>query len=125
MAAEIAHEVGTPLNVIGGRARALDKKAGDPEEVAKNVEIIQAQVARITKIINQVLDFSRKRGPTVTRVQLEAVVGEALDFVGETIRRQGIETQLQPSPRGPPSWPAGAARSPRCRAIPTRSSRSV
>lgn len=110
MAAEIAHEVGTPLNVIGGRARALDKKAADPEEVAKNAGIIQAQVARITKIINQVLDFSRKRGATVTRVQLEAVVGEALDFVGETIRRQGIETQLQPSPRGPSSWPAGAAR---------------
>ncbi|MEO5768966.1 MAG: histidine kinase dimerization/phospho-acceptor domain-containing protein, partial [Polyangia bacterium] len=110
MAAEIAHEVGTPLNVIGGRARALDKKATDPEEVAKNAGIIQAQVARITKIINQVLDFSRKRGATVTRVQLEAVVGEALDFVGETIRRQGIETQLQPSPRGPSSWPAGAAR---------------
>ncbi|MES1207688.1 MAG: HAMP domain-containing protein, partial [Pseudomonadota bacterium] len=42
MAAEIAHEVGTPLNVIGGRARALDKKAADPEEVAKNADIIQA-----------------------------------------------------------------------------------
>ena len=26
MAAEIAHEVGTPLNVIGGRARALEKR---------------------------------------------------------------------------------------------------
>src|SRR5215831_8632977 len=38
MAAEIAHEVGTPLNVIGGRARALSKKvvekhAGDAVEL--------------------------------------------------------------------------------------------
>jgi signal transduction histidine kinase len=94
MAAEIAHEVGTPLNVIGGRARALEKKAGDPDEVAKNTQIIQAQVGRITKIINQVLDFSRKKGPTVTRVRLGAIVAEALDFVGETIRRQGVETEL-------------------------------
>jgi two-component system NtrC family sensor kinase len=31
IAAEIAHEVGTPLNVIAGRARATHKKAGDPE----------------------------------------------------------------------------------------------
>ena len=30
MAAEIAHELGTPLNVIGGRARTLTKKAADP-----------------------------------------------------------------------------------------------
>ena len=36
MAAEIAHELGTPLNVIGGRARALTKKAGDAGEVSKN-----------------------------------------------------------------------------------------
>jgi signal transduction histidine kinase len=99
MAAEIAHEVGTPLNVIGGRARALEKKAGDPVELAKNVEIIQTQVGRITKIINQVLDFSRKRGPTVTRVNLAQVVGEALDVVGETIRRQGIVTEVR-SPLG-------------------------
>jgi signal transduction histidine kinase len=95
MAAEIAHEVGTPLNVIGGRARALEKKAGDPEEVGKNAVIIQAQVSRITKIINQVLDFSRKRGPTVTRVRLAAVVAEALDFVAETIKRQEIEAQIR------------------------------
>ncbi|MGZ3408557.1 MAG: HAMP domain-containing protein, partial [Polyangia bacterium] len=36
LAAGIAHEVGTPLNVIGGRARQLEKKAVDPAEVAKN-----------------------------------------------------------------------------------------
>src|SRR3569623_557164 len=95
MAAEIAHEVGTPLNVIGGRARALEKKAGDPAELTKNIEIIQTQVGRITKIIKQVLDFSRKRGPTVTRVDLARVGGEALDAVGETIRRQGIATELR------------------------------
>ena len=94
MAAEIAHEVGTPLNVIGGRARALGKKAGDPAEVEKNVEIIQAQVGRITKIINQVLDFSRKRGPTVTRVPLPAVVTEALEFLSETIHKQEIVTDV-------------------------------
>jgi len=98
MAAEIAHEVGTPLNVIGGRARALEKKAGDPAELTKNIEIIQTQVGRITKIIKQVLDFSRKRGPTVTRVDLARVVGEALDAVGETIRRQGIATEIRSPP---------------------------
>src|SRR5450432_4130470 len=34
MAAEIAHELGTPLNVIGGRARAMAKKAQKAEEAA-------------------------------------------------------------------------------------------
>jgi signal transduction histidine kinase len=94
MAAEIAHELGTPLNVIGGRARTMAKRAEKPGadlgEIVKNAGIIGDEVARITKIIRQVLDFSRSRGPTLTVVRLGSVVGEALEFVRETIRRQGI-----------------------------------
>jgi signal transduction histidine kinase len=104
MAAEIAHEVGTPLNVIGGRARALEKKAGDPAEVAKNARaIIQAtQVGRITKIINQVLDFSRKRGPTMTRVDLARWWPRRWTSWRETIRRQGITTEVRVRRRAAP-----------------------
>jgi signal transduction histidine kinase len=113
MAAEIAHEVGTPLNVIGGRARALSKKVverrnGDAVElgadVTKNAGIIAGEVDRIAKIIRQVLDFSRKRGPTLTRVHLGAVVAEALAFLGETIRRQAIELDVRTMP-APPEVP--------------------
>jgi signal transduction histidine kinase len=101
MAAEIAHELGTPLNVIGGRARSLSKKAGDPAEVTKNAGLISDEVVRITKIIRQVLDFSRPRGPTLTRVRLGAVVAEALEFVRETVRRIGIKVELGTSPLAP------------------------
>jgi signal transduction histidine kinase len=108
MAAEIAHELGTPLNVIGGRARALARakgpKAGDPAEVARNADIIAGEVARITKIIRQVLDFSRKRGPTVTSVHLGSVVAEALEFLREIISRQRIQTDIQVMP-SPPEVP--------------------
>jgi signal transduction histidine kinase len=134
MAAEIAHELGTPLNVIGGRARAMAKKAQKAEEAAgkaaeaaaekgaektglqsqasadaaevarevtKNAGLIGDEVTRITKIIRQVLDFSRPRGPTVTRVRLGAVVAEALEFLREPIRRQGIAVDLHTSPVPP------------------------
>jgi signal transduction histidine kinase len=102
MAAEIAHEVGTPLNVIGGRARSLAKRPGDPTEVQKNAEIIGGQVERITKIIRQVLDFSRKSRPTLTQVDVARVAREALEFVYETLRRQRIEADLRATPGLPP-----------------------
>jgi signal transduction histidine kinase len=113
MAAEIAHEVGTPLNVIGGRARAIGKivsKQGDQAaessvEITKNAGIIGGEVDRIAKIIRQVLDFSRKRGPTVTRVRVAAIVVEAVEFVAETTRRQGIAVELSPPPAGLPDVP--------------------
>ena len=108
MAAEIAHEVGTPLNVIGGRARALGKnragKSGDPVEVARNAGIISGEVERITKIIRQVLDFSRQRGPTITSVHLGSVVAEALEFLREILERQAIKTDVRVLP-SPPEVP--------------------
>jgi len=106
MAAEIAHEVGTPLNVIGGRARALGKsqRASDPAEVARNAGIITGEVDRIAKIIRQVLDFSRQRGPTITSVHLGAVVAEALEFLREIVDRQAIKTDIRVLP-SPPEVP--------------------
>jgi signal transduction histidine kinase len=107
VAAEIAHEVGTPLNVIGGRARTLARRPGDPAEVQKNAEIITDQVARITKIIRQVLDASRKSRPSLTEVDVARVVREALSFVEELLKRQNVEVivhaapDLQPIPGDP------------------------
>jgi signal transduction histidine kinase len=112
MAAEIAHEVGTPLNVIGGRARALAKRADklerrgrdetrpspDAADIAKNAGIIGDEVSRIARIIRKVLDFSRQRGPTVTRVDLGAVIAVALEFLREPIRRQSIDVDVQARP---------------------------
>jgi signal transduction histidine kinase len=98
MAAEIAHEVGTPLNVIGGRARSLAKRAGDPAEVQKNSEIITTQVDRITKIIRQVLDFSRKSRPTLTQVDVGKIMKEALGFMDETLRRRKVVSELRTQP---------------------------
>src|SRR5260221_2887757 len=105
MAAEIAHEVGTPLNVIGGPARAIAKKAGDAGEISKNAGIIGGEVERITKIIRQVLDFSRQRGPTVTRVRVPAIIAEAVEFLGETTRRQGIAVGASAAPADLPDIP--------------------
>jgi signal transduction histidine kinase len=61
LAAEIAHEVGTPLNVVTGRARAMEKKADDPDAVRKNAAIIAEQAARITRIIQRLLQVARRK----------------------------------------------------------------
>lgn len=98
MAAQIAHELGTPLGVIGGRARALDKRASDPAEVAKNAEIIVGQVDRITRIIRQMLSFSRKSRPALTEVDVPAAVKEALGFVDESVMRQSVTTEVRIAP---------------------------
>jgi signal transduction histidine kinase len=98
MAAEIAHEVGTPLNVIGGRARSLARRASDPAEVAKNSEIISTQVDRITRIIRQVLDSSRKSHPTSIEFDVLKTVQATLEFVEENLKQHKIEVELSSEP---------------------------
>jgi signal transduction histidine kinase len=98
MAAEIAHEVGTPLGVIGGRSQSLAKRPADAEEVVKNADIITAQVDRIAKIIRQVLAVSRQSSPALTQVDVSQVVNEALAFVAEDAARQRIAMTLYAPP---------------------------
>ena len=94
LAAGIAHEVGTPLNVIGGRARTMEKKADDPEAVAKNAAIIAAQTQRITKIIQQLLDFARRPASVRTLVNLGTVAKDCLDFLEHQLATSRVAAQL-------------------------------
>jgi signal transduction histidine kinase len=97
LAAEIAHEVGTPLNVVTGRAKAMAKKAGDAEAVQKNAGIIAEQAGRITRIIQRLLDFARRRvgdgekGP----VELNDLAKDTLEFLEHQIEGAHIETRLK------------------------------
>ncbi len=95
LSAEIAHEVGTPLNVISGRARLLARKAGDAQAVAKNAGIIADQAARITKIIQQMLDLARERSPAKSAVQLPALIDDVLTLLEQEVARAGVRVALQ------------------------------
>ncbi|MCK5800985.1 MAG: HAMP domain-containing protein, partial [Deltaproteobacteria bacterium] len=81
LSAEIAHEVGTPLNVIGGRVRTLKRRANQPTEVKKNAEIIATQVTRITSIIQQVLDLARAPARKRSAVDVPHIVDDAVAFL--------------------------------------------
>ena len=64
LAAGVAHEVGTPLGIISGRAEQLqarlpDGEAGEP--LHKAVASILTQVAKVSTTIRQLLDFARVR----------------------------------------------------------------
>jgi signal transduction histidine kinase len=103
LAAGIAHEVGTPLNVIGGRARSMEKRAPElsAADVAKNAAIIAEQTQRITKIIQQLLDYARRPATERTEVDLAAVAKNTLDFLDHQMAQHQIEAAVEPFVAGP------------------------
>jgi Signal transduction histidine kinase regulating C4-dicarboxylate transport system len=92
LAAGIAHELGAPLNVIDARAeQLLEKKDAAPEKREKNLTIIRAQTARISRIVRQLLTLARPYDFRLAPVELNEAVAEALEQIAETARRQNVE----------------------------------
>ncbi|MBL0221052.1 MAG: HAMP domain-containing protein [Myxococcales bacterium] len=99
LAAEIAHEVGTPLNVIAGRARSIQKKSKDPEAVEKNAEIVAEQTARITRIIQRLLDFTRRKVGATERamVNLNELTTKTLELLSGQFSVAKVKTRVERS----------------------------
>jgi signal transduction histidine kinase len=81
LASGIAHELGTPLNVVSGRASLIASGRLMPPEVADSVRIIKEQVQRMTLIIQQLLDFARRKSPRRIAVDLRSLVQCTLDLL--------------------------------------------
>lgn len=75
LASGIAHELGTPLNVVYLRAKLLAKTppAVDTAGVRESAGIILEQIERVTQIVRQLLDFARERRPARDRVDLARI----------------------------------------------------
>lgn len=75
----IAHELGAPLNVIDGRARRLSRHNQD-ESAEHELSAIRGQVQRLTRIVHQLLDFSRS-GAQREAIELRESVQAAVDSI--------------------------------------------
>jgi signal transduction histidine kinase len=88
LASGIAHELGTPLNVISGRASLVVGGRLAPTEITESAGIIKAQSERITTTIRQLLDFARRRSPENASVDLQEVVRCTIDLLAPLARKQ-------------------------------------
>jgi len=92
LASSLAHEIGTPLGVIRGRAEYLAIQIQDSPEVKKNVNIIVSQIDRVSKLIRSLLNLAR--GDQIRpagEILLNQVVAEVIDLMGHELRKHSIE----------------------------------
>ena len=90
MAASIAHEIGTPLSVVSGRAALIAKGDLSAEKVKQNAETIQSETDRITDMIRQVLDFSRQLPSEKTEVDLNEILIQVTELLTTVAERKGV-----------------------------------
>jgi PAS domain S-box-containing protein len=103
IAAGIAHEVGTPLNVILGNAEYLLEVIDSKENVQEELQAIIKQTERITRLIQQMLDFSRPYKADIKKpLQINDLINQVINLIGSQATKNGIEIskefQLDMSP---------------------------
>jgi two-component system NtrC family sensor kinase len=95
LAAGVAHEIGTPLNIIGGRAEYLLRRARTPEELNDNLRTIHSQIDRIARIVRQLLEFSRRREPVFRPVDIALLLNNVRKFVDHKIDERKAHVEIR------------------------------
>jgi two-component system NtrC family sensor kinase len=81
LASGVAHELGTPLNVVSARAKMIASGETDATETAEYARIIAAAADRMAKIIRQLLAFARRKPTHKAPCDLRRIAGETIELV--------------------------------------------
>ncbi len=100
LSASIAHEINNPLAGILTFAklvvRTLDQGAPDDatrKRLTKHLLLVERETERCSAIVRNLLDFARERPLALKDVNLNMVVDEAIQLLGNQIQIQGVRLE--------------------------------
>lgn len=88
--AEVAHELRQPLTIIGGFARRIARQLDlcnikSDAGQAEAVRIISSEIQRLEKILNTLIDFTRREGVTQRLTNPNYIVEQVLNLYKEVL----------------------------------------
>ena len=102
LASEVAHEIGTPLNIVSGRAEVIQKGLPSDHPLSRHLTTILGQIERITGIIRQLLEYARPRRPALLPVAAAGLFRRTAELLEPMARQRRVTIQAQvPEPLPP------------------------
>lgn len=108
LASGVAHELGTPLNVVAARADMIRSGDAGAEEARAYAAVIGEAARKMTRIIRQLLEFARRRGPTRESGDVVVIAERTLELLRPLAERQHVSLSLC-AQGGPYEAPVDAA----------------
>ncbi len=94
LSAEIAHEIRNPVSVISMLVHSLREDTAIPADRQKDLGIIAEKLERITRIVSQVLNFSRQQPPRFEKFRPDDVVRELFLLLDHTFSAKHITARF-------------------------------
>lgn len=93
LAAGVGHELGTPLNVISGRAGLIAGGQLPSNDVVSSARTIKEEADRVTQIVRQLLDFARRTPPRRTTMDVRSVLERTIELLQPIADRHGVQIE--------------------------------
>jgi signal transduction histidine kinase len=91
----VAHDVGTPLNVISGYAEyLLMMRTGSEGQGHNELSAILDQTRRISTMVGQALDLARPPQGRTDAIEIKSLLADSLDLVGHHFRKMDVKAGL-------------------------------
>jgi len=90
LVASVAHEVGTPLHSIAWHVQALGEEPGVTPEMKKRISVIDEQLNRVVRIIQDLLSSTRQRKPEPSWLSVERVISPATALMEPAFHAKGV-----------------------------------
>ncbi|WP_028492340.1 ATP-binding protein [Thioalkalivibrio sp. ALE19] len=98
LAAGVAHELGTPLGIIAGRAQRAARRLAEDDPARKEMQELRAETERVETIVRQLLDFARRNPLQRRSVNLDELVRELVDRVRGRGHCPDVQFRLEGAP---------------------------
>ncbi|MBV8139165.1 MAG: hypothetical protein JO121_26570 [Deltaproteobacteria bacterium] len=95
LASGLAHEIGTPMGVIRGRAEHLLHSEPNPAKARRGLEIIVSQIDRVSRIVRMLLDYGRSRESHRAVCDLRQIIHHAMSLMETEAARRLIKVSAE------------------------------
>ncbi len=95
--AAAAHDMKSPLMLIGGFARQILKKIDDKNPARLKLDLIIQETEKMERMIRDMLDFSKPLILNLVRGDLDAIIRNSLTKVEEAAKKKNVSIEYEPN----------------------------
>jgi signal transduction histidine kinase len=104
LVASVAHEVGTPLHSIAWHVQALAEESGITAGMKKRIDIVDEQLNRVVRIIQDLLTSTRQRKPEPTWQSPDRLVQSVVALMEPAFHAKQVALRVEQALAPPMAW---------------------